>query len=87
MKPMELPSLEKRILATLRTHREIPPSELVNIVIASSPEISDVEVKRALWRLISNKLVYLSPEQLLGPTPEPQKESAAPTDKEEKEAA
>lgn len=64
--PQETDEIEGKVLSCLRNgRRELSPEELVDAVLAASPHLTDVEVKRAVWYLISKGRVQLSPEQQL----------------------
>jgi hypothetical protein len=57
---------ENRVLNVLKGGgEEMMPSELVRRVQAEFPDLSDIDVKRAIWNLIASSRIYLSPEQLL----------------------
>ncbi|MFZ1006284.1 MAG: hypothetical protein WAN65_05580 [Candidatus Sulfotelmatobacter sp.] len=64
-----LPTLEKAeaaVLASLRNGTpEISPRDLVAKVARASLGITEIDVRRAIWRLISGGEVRLSPRQRL----------------------
>jgi hypothetical protein len=70
MKSEEQNRIDEYVLGILRReNRELTASELVNIVTSKS-RLSDIDVKRALWRLIYYQLAYMSPEQFVRAVPE-----------------
>lgn len=53
------------ILKVLKEHQEMTTADVVSTVLECNPSVSDVDVKRAVWRMIAGQQVELSPEQLL----------------------
>jgi hypothetical protein len=57
-------SVEALILRSLDSG-PLSPRELVARVLARSPKCTDIEVKRAVWRLIQQREILLSHNQML----------------------
>lgn len=59
-------AIEQEVLSLLRRERQMSPAAVIQAVLESSNHsISDMDVRRAIWRLISYNEVELSAEQLL----------------------
>jgi hypothetical protein len=70
MNSMDQNTIDKYVLGVLRgENRELTASELVSIVLSKS-QLDDIDVKRAIWRLIYYQLAYMSPEQFVSAVPE-----------------
>jgi hypothetical protein len=52
-----------RVLKKRRQH--LTTSKVVSIVLEQNRKFSDVDVKRAVWRMIAARRVELSPDQFL----------------------
>lgn len=61
-------AIENRILDVLGDEQQLPPQQVIEQVLRNS-DFSNLDVRRALWRLLSKDLVRLSDEQLLSQTP------------------
>jgi RNA:NAD 2'-phosphotransferase (TPT1/KptA family) len=61
-----LGQVDNLILRVLREHREqMTTSRLVSIVLEHTGKFSDVDIKRAVWRMIAARQVELSSDQFL----------------------
>jgi hypothetical protein len=54
---------EKEVLAAFYDKRELSPSELVQRVITNTSQLTDIDIKRAVWHLIAKGEIRLSAEQ------------------------
>jgi len=71
---LSLEGIDDQVLTLVRRERRaLRPTEVVDVVLGHSTGLSDVDVKRAMWRLISNGRLQFSPDQLVSVVSNPRR--------------